>query len=200
MPPQSSWWPSSGPCIGLLIKEWSWATPSCWFAKVCRHFLCCKLGSQGCWKSCQCQDLDWNHHLLLWMPLDLEVSFSVLYGHQYISQPICWIVSQNENLDSLKSVAAWNGRNSWLVCCHCINNPLLCPYGQCQCTSFGKLPAPETNILPQKLHHHSGFHLKPGVINRWWNVRQVRLMLADTFTKPLVRVVSERLQLLIMGW
>jgi hypothetical protein len=51
--------------------------------------------------------------------------------------------------------------------------------------------------LAVKLHHFWSF-VKPGVIEV---VRcETRLMLADPFTKPLVREVFERLRLLIMGW
>jgi hypothetical protein len=51
--------------------------------------------------------------------------------------------------------------------------------------------------LAVKLHHFWS-HVKPGVIEV---VKcDTKLMLADTFTKPLVREVFERLRLLIMGW
>jgi hypothetical protein len=51
--------------------------------------------------------------------------------------------------------------------------------------------------LAAKLHHFWSF-VKPGVIEV---IRcDTRLMLADPFTKPLVREIFERLRLLIMGW
>ena len=51
--------------------------------------------------------------------------------------------------------------------------------------------------LAVKLHHFWS-HAKPGVIEV---VKcDTKLMLADNFTKPLVREVFERLRLLIMGW
>jgi hypothetical protein len=46
--------------------------------------------------------------------------------------------------------------------------------------------------------HHFWSHVKPGVIEV---VKcDTKLMLADPFTKPLVREIFERLRLLIMGW
>ena len=51
--------------------------------------------------------------------------------------------------------------------------------------------------LAVKLHHFWS-HVKPGVIEV---VKcDTRLMLADPFTKPLVREIFERLRVLIMGW
>jgi hypothetical protein len=51
--------------------------------------------------------------------------------------------------------------------------------------------------LAVKLHHFWS-HVKPGVIEV---VKcDTKLMLADPFTKPLVREIFERLRLLIMGW
>ena len=51
--------------------------------------------------------------------------------------------------------------------------------------------------LAVKLHHFWSF-VKPGVIEV---VKcDTSLMLADPFTKPLVREIFERLRLLIMGW
>ena len=46
--------------------------------------------------------------------------------------------------------------------------------------------------------HHFWSHVKPGVIEA---IKcDTKLMLADAFTKPLVREIFERLRLLIMGW
>jgi hypothetical protein len=51
--------------------------------------------------------------------------------------------------------------------------------------------------LAVKLHHFWS-HVKPGIIEV---VKcDTKLMLADPFTKPLVREIFERLRLLIMGW
>ena len=55
----------------------------------------------------------------------------------------------------------------------------------------------QNKYLAVKLHHFWS-HVKPGVIEV---VKcDTKLMLADPFTKPLVREIFERLRLLIMGW
>jgi non-ribosomal peptide synthetase component E (peptide arylation enzyme) len=51
--------------------------------------------------------------------------------------------------------------------------------------------------LAVKLHHFWS-HVSPGIIEVVYC--DTKLMLADPFTKPLVREVFERLRVLIMGW